>query len=207
MAEENQEKQEVKTMEKPKERNYSGIVNYILIIMCFVFFVISYFLKFTGTTEGTIALVASITLFSLFLILSMRPALRISDEDYVQPPEYYYTYLKEHYHNLFHPRLNIEFNWSGHHMFYPSKMPEFIFLELYDKRKNQPMVAIIRVSRDKPSLRGLYKGSWDDFMKYRIYRFKMAGFLQSSGSNVTVIGANGQPVTMPAEAIDLIGKL
>lgn len=206
MEEEETRQQEIKSMEKKVSPGLSVYMNYILLILCGIFFLISYFLKFVDTTEGTISLVTSIAMFVLFLISSMKPSLRFNDEDYIKPPEYYYTYLKEHYHGLFYPRLNIDFVWTGHHMFYPSKLSEFIFMELFDRNANKPLIAIIRVSRDKPSLRGLYKGSWDDFLRYKIYRLKMSGFVPSSGSQITVIGADGKPVTMPTEALDIIGK-
>ena len=173
---------------------------YILIGLLFLCLIISYYQGWTSTQLGTISLIG-VVLFTVLLFFTAYkgPTLTLFNEEFAKDPKYYYMILKKYYDEPSAPRLNVDLTWSGKYLYYPLVQPQIVFLGLYDRNNQQPLVAIIRVMKGTEQVRGIIRSTWKDFIEHKIFRLKMTGSLQSDGGKITMVGKDGKPITMPGE--------
>lgn len=179
--------------------------SYIFIGLMALFFVLAYTQKFTGTDSGI--LFTGLFVFSVigFLLVTLKsnPSV-IQNDEFAKDPNFYYQYVKEYYSAPTSPRIHMSLTWTGRYMYYPMVQPSLIFLELYDKIAQSPMIGIVRIMRNAQQLRALFKSTWRDFIHNFFFRMKLGGILPSKSEQINVIGKDGKPVSLPGDYIDIL---
>lgn len=191
----------VKSEERKSTKN---IMTFILLAGSIIFFFISWSQKFTETPAGTYTLVGAFG-FTIIFILFIYKKGDISLTKEAMDPKYYWVKFKQYFEGLDTPYLNVKLTWRTEFLYYPMNNPQAIFFSCYDQLHQKPYVAFVKLLDGKEfQIRGLLNYTWKSFLHHEIYKLVMQGVLSSKDGNVTFIGSDGQPLTVPAEALPLL---
>ena len=182
---------------------------YIYIGLVFTSLVFAYLNNFVGV-RGVLGVIGSI-IFSILFVVNMDSSKNLMfsklTSSYAKDPRYYFKYVKKYYEEVDNPRVTINLRWNKHFLYYPLERPSFIFLDLYDKHSNQDYVGVVRILDRKEQIRGLIPVSWNDFIRNKWFRLKMAGFASSEHGKITYMNKKGEPVSIPSEYYEILGDV
>lgn len=189
---------QVKSEEKKSSK---GFLTFILLAGAVVSFFISWSQKFTETPAGTYTLIAAFG-FAVIFVLFIYKKGEISLTREAMDPKFYWTKFKQYLEGEEPPHLNVKLTWLTEHLYYPMNNPQAIFFSCYDQINQKHYVAFVKILEGKDfQIRGLLNYTWKSFMHHEIYKLVMQGVISSKDGNVTFIGKDGQPLTIPAEAL------